>query len=94
MNSFLELKKLNYSILVRITGALLIISCFFFITGCNKNLDRDRPLQAEEKRKRNIKEGRGASIGNVLGKMKGTNYEFSTSNPLWRASLDLSLIHI
>tara|TARA_Y100001970_G_scaffold147064_1_gene180566 strand:+ start:180 stop:740 length:561 start_codon:yes stop_codon:yes gene_type:complete len=88
MNSFLELKKLNYSILVRITGALLIISCFFFITGCNKNLDRDRPLQAEEKRKRNIKEGRGASIGNVLGKMKGTNYEFSTSNPLWRASLD------
>ena len=88
MSSFLELKKSNYSILVRIAGALLIVSCFFFITGCNKNLDRDRPLQAEEKRKRNIKEGRGASIGNVLGKMKGTNYEFSTSNPLWRASLD------
>ena len=88
MSSFLELKKSKYSILVRIVGALLIVSCFFFITGCNKNLDRDRPLQAEEKRKRKIKEGRGASIGNVLGKMKGTNYEFSTSNPLWRASLD------
>jgi hypothetical protein len=89
MSSFLELKKSNYSIFVKITGALLIISCFFFISGCNKNLDRDRPMQAEEKRKRNIKEGRGASIGNVLGGIKkGTNYEFSTSNPMWRASLD------
>ena len=36
---------------------------------------------------RNIKEGRGISLGN-LGKSK-TTYEFSTSNPMWRASLEI-----
>lgn len=44
------------------------------------------PLDPDEKAKRNIKEGRGISIGN-LGN-KSTSYEFSTSNPLWRATLD------
>ena len=59
------------------------------LTGCNKKaLDPNRPLTAEEKRKQNIKEGRGASISSILGATRGTNYEFSTSNPMWRASLE------
>ena len=41
-----------------------------------------------ERAKKNVEEGRGLSIGNVLGGGKGTNYEFSTSNPMWRASLE------
>ena len=45
-------------------------------------------MQAEEKRKRNIEEGKGASIGSILGSRSGTNYEFSSSNPLWRATLE------
>lgn len=44
------------------------------------------PLDPDKKAQKNIKEGRGISIGN-LGN-KNTNYEFSTSNPLWRATLD------
>ena len=28
-------------------------------------------------------------LGNVIGKNRSTNYEFSTSNPLWRASLEI-----
>ena len=43
-------------------------------------------LSAEEKRRKNIEEGRGAGLGNIIGRGK-TNYEFSSSNPLWRASL-------
>ena len=35
-----------------------------------------------------MEEGRGVAIGNVFGGGKGTNYEFSTSNPMWRASLE------
>ena len=63
---------------------------FILTTGCNnKNLDPNRPIGAEEKRKRNIEEGRGASIGSIMNRAKGsTNYEFSTSNPMWRASLE------
>ena len=44
------------------------------------------PLDPDAKAQRNIKEGRGVSLGS-LGN-KSTNYEFSTSNPLWRATLD------
>ena len=40
------------------------------------------------KREKNIKEGRGITLGN-LGKTKNTTYEFSTSNPMWRASLEV-----
>ena len=63
---------------------------FILTTGCNnKDLDPNRPIGAEEKRKRNIEEGRGASIGSIMNKARGsTNYEFSTSNPMWRASLE------
>ena len=67
---------------------ILILSTFFLITNCNKKIDPNRPLQAEEKRKRNIEEGKGASIGSILGSRSGTNYEFSSSNPLWRATLE------
>ena len=80
----------NFSSLI---VTFLIIS-FLFIGGCNafkkdSALKRDRPLQAEEKRKKNVKEGRGVGIGTVLGRGNKTNYEFSTSNPMWRASLEI-----
>jgi hypothetical protein len=44
------------------------------------------PLDPDEKIKKNIKEGRGISLGS-LGDRK-TTYEFSTSNPMWRATLE------
>ena len=38
--------------------------------------------------KKNIEEGSGISLKNVL-KKRGTNFEFSSSNPMWRASLEI-----
>jgi len=71
---------------------LLIISTLLFTLSCgfkNKNADKNRPLSAKEKREQNIKEGKGASLGSVFGKVTGkTNFEFSSSNPMWRASLE------
>ena len=49
---------------------------------------RDVPINAKERAKRNVEEGRGMSIRGAFNKNKATNYQFSTSNPLWRASLD------
>ena len=75
-------------------NTILVVS-LIFLNGCNytksdKPFERDRPLQAEDKRKKNIKEGRGVSLGKVLDRGRGkTNYEFSTSNPMWRASLEI-----
>jgi hypothetical protein len=51
-------------------------------------MDPNRPLGAKEKRRQNIEQGKGASIGNILRSRGGTNYEFSSSNPMWRATLE------
>ena len=46
-------------------------------------------LTPKKEQKKNVKEGRGVSINSVLKSRKGSgNYEFSTSNPMWRATLD------
>ena len=51
---------------------------------------RETPIKAEDRAKKNIKEGRGSGLGGLLGVGNGsTNYEFSTSNPMWRASLEI-----
>lgn len=84
------------SLKIRMNFKLFNIFVFYlivtlFISGCGnkgKKLDPNRPLSAEEKRKRNIKEGGGVSLKGIIGGVGGTNYEFSTSNPMWRATLE------
>ena len=76
----------------------LIFISFFLLTSCgtveklkqiHKPVDlRKEPLDPDERAKKNIAEGRGISLKNLGGGGK-TNYEFSTSNPLWRATLDI-----
>ena len=48
---------------------------------------RNSPLDPDERARRNIEEGRGISLGGVRNNK--TTYEFSTSNPMWRASLEV-----
>ena len=52
---------------------------------------RQMPDGADAKARKNIEEGKGVSIGGLINKRGGgaTNYEFSTSNPMWRASLEI-----
>ena len=51
---------------------------------------RQMPDGAEAKARKNIEEGKGISIGGLISKRGGgTTYEFSTSNPMWRASLEI-----
>ena len=48
---------------------------------------RNVPTDARERAKKNIEEGRGVTFGS-LGNRK-TTYQFSSSNPMWRASLEV-----
>ena len=48
---------------------------------------RKIPTDARERAKKNIEEGRGVTLGS-LGNRK-TTYQFSSSNPMWRASLEV-----
>ncbi len=76
--------------LSNLTNALIFLLIIFLsFSGCSKkDMDPNRPLGAEGKRQKNIDEGRGASLGGIMGGIRGTNYEFNTSNPMWRASLE------
>ena len=74
---------------------ILLLSIICLLTlSCNalkpKKVDtRETPINAQERARKNVKEGRGISIGNVIGRGRGgTSYEFSSSNPMWRASLE------
>ena len=44
-----------------------------------------------ERVKKNLEEGKGFSIAKAMkeGKGKGTTYQFASSNPMWRATLDI-----
>jgi hypothetical protein len=69
---------------------------FLFLSSCGgafkpKKVDtRKVPIKAEDRARKNINEGRSASLKDLVGGARGsTNYEFSTSNPMWRASLEI-----
>lgn len=86
INMPLVLKKFNASFIC------FVVVILTFLSSCEalkpKKVDlRKRPVDANERARQNVQEGRGFSIGN-LGN-SSTNYEFSTSNPLWRASLEI-----
>ena len=86
---------MNMRRFIKILVTLILTSALITSCGVGKKLKsihkpvdlRNEPLDPDERAKRNIREGRGLSLGN-LGK-KSTTYEFSTSNPMWRASLEV-----
>ena len=75
-------KILFYSII-----SLLILSCNAIKP---KKVDtRETPVNAQERARKNIEEGKGTTLRDLVGGRGVTNYEFSTSNPMWRASLEI-----
>ena len=94
-NYFKIIRK--YLLFNRFLSSSLTILVFTALISCGvpefakpKKVSRDTPANAKERARKNIEEGRGVSLKGVIGgRSKSTNYEFSTSNPLWRASLEL-----
>ncbi len=64
--------------------SLFILSCGFY-----EPVDqRQRPDTAAAKARKNVEEGKGMSLGGLLGKGRGGSFEFSSSNPMWKATLE------
>ena len=67
---------------------------FFALSSCAKEGffktgdARKNPPDPKERVKKNLEEGRGFRISD-LGGRKGGDFEFASSNELWRASLDI-----
>ena len=83
--------KTILTVIISILICSLVTSCGVGkkLKGLHKPVDlRNSPLDPDERARKNIEEGRGVSLGG-LGGNKSTTYEFSTSNPMWRASLEV-----
>ena len=76
----------------KLTVILAVIAFFFLLLnscGIYKPSDaRKVPPRAQDKVKKNLEEGRGYTL---LGGAKSgsTNYQFASSNPMWRATLEI-----
>ena len=82
-------KILYYAVitLFLLSLASLVVSCGPFKP---KYTDlRKIPGNPKDKRERNIREGRGFRAMGMLEKRRGGSFEFASSNPMWRATLDL-----
>ena len=76
------------SILVKYIA--LTILTLFFLNSCGwyKRSDiKDNPVNVDERVKRNIQEGRGIRFGR--GATRGGDFDFASSNPLWRGAIDV-----
>ena len=73
---------------------LLFISLLLILSNCKGGKlpgadARKVPYSAEERVKRNIEQGKGFRLNNLMEKRGGGDFEFASSNELWRASLDV-----
>ena len=74
---------------------VLIVSLIFTLTSCSKGFfkpgdARKNPPDPKLRVKKNLEEGKGFRLNSALGgNSGGTNFEFASSNELWRASLDV-----
>jgi hypothetical protein len=75
---------------IKLSVAYLLISLILY--GCNGKLPgadaRKVPYDPRERVKRNLEQGKGFRLDDSFGGKKSGNFEFASSNPLWRASLD------
>ena len=78
--------------LSRKSTILLTFICIlpFLLNSCGTGADaRKYPPDPKLRVKKNLEEGRGFRLSNKIGKIGGGgNFEFASSNELWRASLD------
>ena len=65
-----------------------ILLFFLNISSCGiyKRSDiKDNPVNVKERMRKNVAEGKSFSLSNI-GKGGSGNFEFASSNPMWRAS--------
>ena len=73
-------------------SSLILFITIFFLNSCGKQVDATKfPPDPKERVKRNLEEGKGFRLTSKLKGLGkgGGDFEFASSNSLWRASLDI-----
>ena len=74
---------------------IIILLAIFSLTSCAKEGffkpgdARKNPPNPKERVKKNLEEGKGFRLNNTIKGRGATNFEFASSNELWRASLEV-----
>ena len=68
---------------ILLTFSLMLNSCGIY----RKTDSREIPTNANERVKKNVEEGRGFRLGKI-GRGGSGEFQFASSNPLWRATLE------
>ena len=75
-----------------IKSIITIISLTIFLASCQLAKmggdAKENPPDPRERVKKNLEQGKGFRLNNMFGKPKGGDFEFASSNELWKASLD------
>ena len=80
--------KINF----RLKYSLILLVAFLFFNSCGNNVDAKKfPPNPKERIKKNLEEGKGFRLSTKLKSIGkgGGDFEFASSNELWRASLDV-----
>jgi len=76
-------------ILFFLTGIIIL----GFLSSCGLYAPSDARTvspSSKERVKKNLEEGKGMSFGKMMdGRGSGTSYQFASSNPMWRATLEI-----
>ena len=79
----------NFKFKIPLKATVILMLVTLTACGMYKKVDqRQMPDGAQAKARKNIEEGRGVSIGGLGRGLGKTTYEFITSNPMWRDSLE------
>ena len=73
---------------------ILVVLMIIVLTSCSKGFfktgdARKNPPDPRERVRKNLEEGKGFRLMDSMTGNKGTNFEFASSNGLWRASLEV-----
>ena len=90
--SMIFLKYIHKKVFL-ITAATMIFTLLNSCGSSGKFWDpadaRKVPASGKERARKNIEEGKGFSIMGGLGGKNNTTYQFASSNPMWRATLEI-----
>lgn len=81
--SYIQKKKFNF---------LITFFVFVFISSCGIYQPSDARKvspNADERVRKNLEEGRGVTLGSLMKGEGTTSYQFASSNPMWRATLEI-----
>ncbi len=73
-------------------SSFILLITIMFLNSCGKSVDATKyPPDPKERVKKNLEEGKGFRLSTKLkGLRKGSgDFDFASSNSLWRASLDI-----